>query len=77
MARTRAQSLHTMELLMKRFLAVFESFNQDRKREFINIFAKNLDQAVAKWCAMRNPNEQLISIKANPTRDEWLANFNG
>ena len=76
MARTGVQSLHTMESLMKRFLAVFETFNPERRREFINIFAKDLDQAVAKWCAMRNPNEQLISIKANPTRDEWLANFN-
>lgn len=61
---------------MKRFFAVFESFNPDRKREFMNIFAKDLDQAVAKWCAIRNPNEQLISIKRQPTREEFLANFN-
>lgn len=65
-----------MELLVKRFLAVFESFNPDRKREFMNIFARDLDQAVAKWCAIRNPNEQLISIKRQPTREEFLANFN-
>lgn len=53
---------------MKRFLAVFESFNPERKREFMNIFAKDLDQAIAKWCAIRLPNEQLISIKHQPTK---------
>lgn len=51
---------------MKRFFAVFESFHPERKREFMNIFAKDLDQAIAKWCAIKLPNEFLISIKEQP-----------
>jgi len=51
---------------MKRFFAVFYFSDPDRKREFMNIFAKDLDQAIAKWSAIRNPNEFLISIKEQP-----------
>ena len=51
---------------MKRFFAVFESFNPERKQEFVNIFAKDLDTAITKWSASRLPNEFLISIKEQP-----------
>ena len=60
---------------MKRFLVIFQRHHDAgvQTREFINIFAKDLESAIAKWNAMRTPNEWLTSITLNPTKEEAWA----
>ena len=70
-------SNNTRDTTMKRFLVIFQRHIDAgiQKREFINIFAKDMDQAIAKWNAMRTPNEWLTSITFNPTKEEAWAHL--
>ena len=54
---------------MNRFLALYYYFTDDNeiKREFTHIYAKDLREAGAKWSAMCSLNEQIVHIVPNPT----------
>ena len=59
---------------MKHFKAVYEEYVEGRPiRRFLDIYAKDLDQATAKWCALRTSNEFLISLYKVVTPDEFWA----
>ena len=62
---------------MNRFRALYFHFpgDNERKREFTHIYAKDLFEAVAKWSRICSPNEQLIRIVADPTPAQaWKLN---
>ena len=63
--------------IMKRFLVIFQRHIDAgiQKREFMNIFARDMDGAIAKWNAIRTPNEWLTSITPNPTKEEAWAHL--
>jgi hypothetical protein len=50
-------------MIMQRFKAVYlEWNNMNATRLIIDIYARDLEQAKAKWCAMRTPDEDLLSL---------------
>ena len=55
---------------MNRFLTLYFHFpgDNERKREFTHIYAKDLSEAMAKWSGISSANEQLVHIVPNPTR---------
>ena len=57
---------------MNRFLALYYHFpgDNERKREFTHIYAKDLSEAMAKWSGISSANEQLVHIVPNPTPDQ-------
>lgn len=51
---------------MKHFKAVYHEYVEGKPvRCFLDIYAKDLDQATAKWCALRTSNEFLISVQSS------------
>ena len=59
---------------MKHFKAVYHLYIEGKPiRRFLDIYAKDQDQAIAKWCAMRTPNEDLISLYKVQTPAEFWA----
>ena len=60
---------------MKHFKAVYSLYIEGGLpiRRFLDIYAKDHDQAIAKWCAMRTPNEDLISLYKVQTPAEFWA----
>ena len=59
---------------MNRFLALYFHFpgDNERRREFTHIYAKDLSEAIAKWSGMRSANEELVHIVPNPAPDrDW------
>ena len=57
---------------MKRYLALYHEWvGNSPKRRFINIYARDKDQALAKWTAMRTSNEDLVSLKYNPSPEQF------
>ena len=59
---------------MNRFLALYFHFpgDNERRREFTHIYAKDLSEAIAKWSGICSANEQLVHIVPNPTPDDSL-----
>ena len=59
---------------MKRFIAVFQVRlpNGDEGRDFTTIFADDLKQAIDKWSGEARTGEFLISIKHQPSAQEFL-----
>lgn len=57
---------------MNRYLALYFHFpgDNERRREFTHIYAKDLSEATKKWSGMRSVNEQLVHIVPNPTPDQ-------
>ena len=56
---------------MQRFKAVYHQWeNMNATRRFIDIYARDLEQAQAKWCAMRTSNEYLESLHKVVTPSE-------
>ena len=57
---------------MNRFLALYYHFpgDNERKREFTHIYAKDLSEAIAKWSGISSANEQLVHIVDDPTPDQ-------
>ena len=57
---------------MNRFLALYFHFpgDNERRREFTHIYAKDLREAMAKWSGICSANEQLVHIVPNPTPDQ-------
>jgi hypothetical protein len=57
---------------MNRFLALYFYFPSDneRRREFTHIYAKDLREAIAKWSAICSFNEQLVHIVDDPTPEQ-------
>ena len=59
---------------MKHFKAVYQEYVEGKPvRRFLDIYAKDLNQATAKWCALRTSNEFLISLFKTQTVDEFWA----
>jgi len=59
---------------MKHFKAVYHLYIEGKPiRRFLDIYAKDHDQAIAKWCAMRTPNEDLICLYKVQTPAEFWA----
>lgn len=57
---------------MKHFKAVYHEYVEGKPiRRFLDIYAKDLDQATAKWCALRTSNEFLISLYKVVSPDEF------
>ena len=58
---------------MQRFKAVYlEWNNMNATRLIIDIYARDLEQAKAKWCAMRTSNEDLLSLyKVVTPSEHW------
>ena len=58
---------------MQRFKAVYlEWNNMNATRLIIDIYARDLEQAKDKWCAMRTPNEYLLSLyKVVTPSEHW------
>ena len=44
--------------------------DNERRREFTHIYAKDLSEAIAKWSGICSANEQLVHIVPNPTPDQ-------
>ena len=59
---------------MKRFVAVFQVRlpNGDEGRKFTTIFADDLKQALDKWANTSRTGEFLISIKHQPSAQEFF-----
>ena len=59
---------------MKRFIAVFQVRlpNGDEGRDFTTIFADDLKQAIDKWSGEARTGEFLISIKHQPSAQEFF-----
>lgn len=56
---------------MQRFKAVYHEWTEGGQvRRFIDIYARDLEQAKAKWCAMRTSNEYLESLHKVVTPSE-------
>jgi hypothetical protein len=56
---------------MQRFKAVYHEWTEGGQvRRFIDIYARDLEQAQAKWCAMRTSNEYLESLHKVVTPSE-------
>ena len=59
---------------MKHFKAVYHEYVEGKPiRRLLNIYAKDLDQATAKWCALRTSNEFLISLNKVVSPEEFWA----
>ena len=56
---------------MNRFKAVYQELTEEGPvRRFIDIYARDLEQAKDKWCAMRTQNEFLLSLHKVVTPSE-------
>lgn len=57
---------------MNRFKAVYQEWTEEGPvRRFIDIYARDLEQAKDKWCAMRTQNEFLLSLHKVVTPSEY------
>lgn len=57
---------------MNRFLLLYIHWidGTEHKREFTHIYAKDLSEAIAKWTAISQFNEQLLHIEIDPTPEQ-------
>ena len=58
-------------MIMQRFKAVYQEWTEGGQvRRFIDIYARDLEHAKAKWCQMRTPNLDLLSLHKVVTPSE-------
>ena len=60
-------------MIMQHFKAVYHQWeNMNATRRFIDIYARDLEHAKAKWCQMRTDNLDLLSLyKVVTPSEHW------